>query len=136
MQDKELSGMKRILILDDEVAVRESFADFFEDHLWDVVQAGSGEEALEILEHETVQAAIVDVRLPGMDGNEFIRTMCQRTDSIAFVICTGSPEYLVPEDLLSKRCVSDVLMKKPISSFDEPQRLIEETLRQIRGDKR
>ncbi len=126
--------MKRILILDDEVAVRESFADFFEDQLWDVVQAGSGEEALEILERETVQAAIVDVRLPGMDGNAFIRKMCQKTDSIAFVICTGSPEYLVPEDLLGKRCVSDVLMKKPISSFNEIARLIEKTMRQVQDD--
>ncbi len=124
--------MKRILILDDEVAVRESFADFFEDQQWEVVQAGSGEEALEILEHEMVEAAIVDVRLPGMDGNEFIRKMCQKTDSIAFVICTGSPEYLVPDDLLSKRCVSDLLMKKPISSFNEIVQLIEETMKQIR----
>lgn len=66
--------MKRILILDDEPAVRQSFMDYFEDRLWFPVQAGSGEEALALLMQERQMAAIVDVRLPGMDGNDFIRS--------------------------------------------------------------
>jgi CheY-like chemotaxis protein len=65
--------MKTILILDDEKVVRESFLDYFEDHLWNPVQAESGEQALELLKKESPVVAIVDVRLPGMDGNVFIR---------------------------------------------------------------
>lgn len=120
--------MKRILILDDEIAVRESFADFFEDQLWEVLQAGSAEEAIEIMKNEKVQAAIVDVRLPGMDGNSFIRKICETVQDTAFVICTGSPEYLVPADLLDIPCVCKKLMQKPVSSFLELEELVLETM--------
>lgn len=123
--------MKKILILDDEVAVRESYVDYFEDRLWEVVSAGSAEEALEILETEKVDAAVVDVRLPGMDGTSFIRKMCETVQNTAFIICTGSPEYIVPEDLLVFPCVSQILMKKPVSSFRELEDLIEETMDRI-----
>jgi len=109
--------MKVILILDDEQAVRESFSDYFEDHLWDTCQANSGELALKLLEKKAVDAAIVDVRLPGMDGNEFIRKASLLGQKIAFVICSGSPEYFVPPDLSDLTYVSDRLFKKPISSF-------------------
>ncbi len=38
--------MNTVLILDDETAVRQSFADYFEDQLWNVIQAASAEEAI------------------------------------------------------------------------------------------
>lgn len=123
--------MKTIMILDDEVAVRESFSDYFEDRSWEVYQAGSGEEALGTLEHTAVQAAIVDVRLPGMDGNEFIRTMCKRTKKIAFVICTGSPEYVVPKDLIAETCVASSLMKKPVNKLEELEARVIETIQLV-----
>lgn len=123
--------MKTILILDDDVAVRESFTDYFEDNLWEVIQAGSGEEALKILEDTNVDAAIVDVRLSGMDGNEFIRTMCSQRQDVAFVICTGSPEYLVPKDLINETCVASNLMKKPVSDLAELETRVNETIQLI-----
>lgn len=126
--------MKTILILDDEAAVRESFADYFEDQLWGVIQAGSAEEALEFLKHSTVQAAVVDVRLPGINGNDFIRKMCTITHQIAFVICTGSPEYVIPDDLLILPCVSSILMKKPVSSFSELENLINRTINRLNNE--
>ncbi|MDM8542898.1 response regulator [Desulfococcaceae bacterium HSG9] len=107
--------MKTILILDDEQAVRDSFADYFEDRLWQTIQVESAEEALELLETESPDAAIVDVRLPGMDGNDFIRKAYRRSPKTVFVICSGSPEYLVPADLMKLSCVSNHLFKKPVT---------------------
>ncbi len=109
--------MKIILILDDERVARESFVDFFEDCLWQPIQAGSAEEALKLLEHETPTAAVVDVYLPGMDGNDFIREVCRRNISMASVICTGSPEYVVPPDLCELPSISNRLFKKPITDL-------------------
>lgn len=120
--------MKRILILDDEVAVRESYVDYFEDRLWEVIPAGSAEEALEVLKHEKVDAAVVDVRLPDMDGTSFIRKVCETVRDTVFVICTGSPEYIIPEDLLFFPCVSKKLIQKPVSSFRELEEQILETM--------
>ena len=116
--------MKTILILDDEPAVRQSIADFFEDCLWWPIQAGSAEEALQLLATEVPAAAVVDVRLPGMDGNTFIREVWQRGIKMAFVICTGSPEYDMPEDLLALPFVSDQLYKKPVTNMADMEREI------------
>ncbi len=106
--------MKTILILDDERIVRDSFADYFEDRLWRAVRAQSAEQALELLESESPDAVVVDVRLSGMDGDAFIREACVKKPEMAFVICTGSPTYNVPDDLLELPQVSNYLFLKPV----------------------
>lgn len=111
--------MKTILILDDESAVRESFADYFEDHDWEVVQAESAEQAVALLEQRSVDAAVVDVRLPGKDGNDFIRTVLPGVQNTVFVICSGSPEYSIPPDLAGIPCLSDTLFKKPVNRIED-----------------
>ena len=116
--------MKTILILDDEPAVRKSFADFFEDALWESIQAESAEEALKLLENRVPDAAMVDIRLPGMDGNSFIREVYQQNFSMAIVICTGSPEYVVPDDFLKLPYVSNHVFKKPATDLAEMEKEI------------
>ncbi len=123
--------MRKILILDDERGVMESFSDYFEDRLWQVIQSESGEQALKLIEKDKVDAAVVDVRLPGMDGNDFIRKAYRLNPETAFVVCTGSPEYIVPKDLLDFPNVSGRLFKKPVNNFSE----IEEELLWIIGQK-
>ena len=65
--------MKKILIVDDEERLLRSLAFFFEDEGYKVYTAPSGEEALSILRQKKIDASIVDMRLPGIDGNEIIR---------------------------------------------------------------
>lgn len=111
--------MKTILILDDESAVRRSFCDFFEDHLWDPVPAESGEEALALLRKMQPLAAIVDVRLPGIDGNEFIRQASQLQNPLKFLVCTGSPEYRIPDDLQQLPNLCRRIFTKPVLNLHE-----------------
>ena len=106
---------KTVLVVDDEIFIRQSFADYFEDRLWHPLEAESGEQALEILEKESPHGDIVDIRLGGMDGDTFIREACLKKPKTAFVICTGSPEYDVPSDLLRLPCVSDQVFRKPVT---------------------
>ncbi len=122
--------MKTILILDDEPAVCKSFADYFEDRLWHPIQAENAEGALKLLGDESPAAAVVDILLPGMDGNDFIRKAYRQKPEMAFVVCTGSPEYVVPSDLLELPCVSSRLFKKPITNLAE---LENELIRTIKG---
>ena len=87
-----------VLILDDDEVVRESFLCYFEDHGWQVWSAASAEEALEVVAREKPGCAVVDIRLPGADGNAFIRDVNGTYPSMACVICTGSPEFMPPTD--------------------------------------
>ena len=123
--------MKSILILDDESVLRNAFAAYFEDCLWQTYQAGSAEEALKMLEKITPSAATVDIRLPHMDGDEFIREACLLKPTMAFVICTGSPEYFVPTDLQAYKQVSNQIFKKPMTRLNDLQNEIERIIGEI-----
>ena len=106
--------MKTVLILDDDDAVRESLMAFFEDRGWRVLPAASGEEALEILAREKIHGSVVDIRLPGIDGNEFIRRASRMCACLAYIIITGSPEYQLPADVMVMSRVSDTVFAKPV----------------------
>jgi len=110
---------KLILVVDDESYVRQSFVDFLEDNLWETFQAESGEDALEILKTVKISAAIVDIRLGGIVGDEFIRRALIQHPEMVFLICTGSPEYHIPLDLLKSGRVSPKIFNKPIIMMSE-----------------
>ena len=115
-------AVKTILILDDEPSIRDSFAAYFEDRLWQPIQVESAEHALEILEKTPISGVIVDIRLRGMDGNAFIRKAYTKHPNTAFVVCTGSPEYDVPMDLLKLPRVSNQVFRKPVFDMSKLER--------------
>ncbi|PCH65085.1 MAG: hypothetical protein COC04_02910, partial [Gammaproteobacteria bacterium] len=82
-------------------------------------QAETAEQALDLLETEQPEVAIVDIRLPGIDGDEFIREAIERQKPLAFVICSGSPTYGVPADLRQQVSVSEHFFRKPVTNFEE-----------------
>ena len=125
--------MLKVLIVDDEQYIRASFADYFEDHGWQTLIAHSGEQALEILERESPDGATVDIRLPGIDGNEFIRQALQKNSKMVFVVCTGSPEYDIPEDLLKNFRVSDDTLQKPVVNMALMERQLLRLMEHVKG---
>lgn len=115
---------KTVMIIDDEEIIRQSFCDFFEDHLWCSIAAQSGEEALTLLDQASPHGAIVDIRLGGMTGNDFIRQATRHKPQMGFIICTGSPEYDIPADVRELPGVSPQVFTKPINDLS----LLEEEL--------
>ncbi len=110
-----MSGHQKIvLVVEDESFIRESFADYFEDCHWQALLAESGEQALQLLDKESPHGAIVDIRLPGMDGNTFIRKAYRKKPKLVFIICTGSLEYEIPTYLQNLSRVSQKLFIKPV----------------------
>ena len=63
----------KILIVDDEENHRKTLGIGLRLEGYDVVEADDGEMALEKLEHEAIDLAIVDLMMPGMNGLEFAR---------------------------------------------------------------
>ena len=119
---------KTILIVDDEKFIRQSFADYFEDNLWRILQAKSGEQALEFFNIESPDCAIVDIRLGGMDGNVFIREAIKKKPNMVFIICTGSPEYHIPQDLQKLPCISKYIFRKPVNNLSEMEEELQRLL--------
>jgi DNA-binding NtrC family response regulator len=89
----------RVLVVDDEEAIRINLVAFLEDEGFHVAGAGTGEEALSMLGEDSFDASLVDMRLPGMDGNAFILRAHTLRPSLKFIIYTGSVSYVVPPEL-------------------------------------
>jgi DNA-binding NtrC family response regulator len=88
---------RRILILDDEEGFRRSLRAYLEDEGFEVLEAESGEQALEIVVRSRIDAVIVDIRLPGIDGNAFMECAHRFHPDLRFLVFTGSVDYQLPD---------------------------------------
>ncbi|MCK5861194.1 MAG: response regulator [Candidatus Hydrogenedentes bacterium] len=122
--------IQSILILDDEVTIRDSFADYFEDHGWHVLRAASGEEALEVLAVEVTDCVLVDIRLPGMSGDSFIREVHEKysVPPISLVV-TGSSEYCLPRDVAALPRVIEKVFSKPVMNLEELETMLHQKIK-------
>ena len=67
--------MFHILVVDDDKHTRLLMRAVLEGENYQVTTAENGEKALEALEREHIDLAVLDVMMPGMDGYEFTRTL-------------------------------------------------------------
>ena len=108
----------KILVVDDEMLVRDNLVAFCEDEGFDVISAESGEDALNILEKITFDIGIIDMRLPGIDGNAVIITAHNMNIKMKFIIHTGSSNYSLPSELVDIGLTSDNILRKPMSNMN------------------
>ncbi len=63
----------RILVVDDERAIRDLLSDAISHGGYDVLSASNGKEALSLIEQENIHIAICDIKMPGMDGIDLLK---------------------------------------------------------------
>jgi len=107
-----------IIIIDDEDMVRINLADFLEDEGYAVSHVKSGEEGLELIKKQAYNVAIVDMRLPGIDGNTFILKACAVQPALRYLIHTGSADYTLPEELKMLGILPASILYKPVQDMD------------------
>jgi two-component system, OmpR family, KDP operon response regulator KdpE len=86
-----MSQGSRILAVDDERQIRRSLQVNLEAKGYEVMTAETGEEALQIISHRLPDLALVDLLLPGMDGIELTRHLCE-TYQIPIIILSAIGE--------------------------------------------
>jgi DNA-binding NtrC family response regulator len=120
----------RLIIVDDEVSVQQSLRNFFEDEGFEVMAARSAENALELLAQAPANLAVVDMRLPGMDGQTFIPQALRVCPGMGFLIYTGSMDYILPGFLGLLGVKDEHVFRKPLFNLDilldAAKRLLEE----------
>ncbi|MFH0900006.1 MAG: response regulator [Pseudomonadota bacterium] len=79
----------RLLLVDDEVEFLEPMAKRLERRGIACTKAACGEEALAALASGDYHCAVVDVKMPGMDGLELLRRMRRQWPNVAVVLLTG-----------------------------------------------
>ncbi|HMM39143.1 MAG TPA: response regulator [Desulfovibrio sp.] len=92
--------LPRVLIVDDEERIRRLLLEYFEDYgEFRLVATESGEAALQALAEEPADLCVVDMRLPGMNGEAFILAAGERRLCRRFLVHTGSVDLSLSEGL-------------------------------------
>ncbi|WP_225775818.1 LytR/AlgR family response regulator transcription factor [Pseudomonas sp. Marseille-Q5115] len=87
-----------VLIVDDEPMAREKLSRMVSDlEGYSVLEpgAGSGDEALTLIDSLKPDVVLLDVRMPGLDGLQVAARLCERDAPPAVVFCTGQGEFAV-----------------------------------------
>ena len=79
----------KILLVDDEKSILDSLYRFCRQRKWDAIRVEDGAEGLELLANEEVDVIISDMRMPKMDGAEFLRKSRAVAPNAMRILLTG-----------------------------------------------
>ncbi len=102
---------KNILVVDDQVSMRETLTDMLEIFGYESSSAGNGEEALEQLENARFDLVIADLNMPRMDGMALLERIKAKWPDLPVVIITGYRTVHTEKKILQKG--ADGFIPKP-----------------------
>jgi len=100
----------KIMLVDDEERFLSTTQKLLTKKGIDVVTATSGAAALDMLNHKHIHVVILDVKMPGMDGNETLKEIKSRFPLVEVIMLTGHASVESAIDGL-KSGATDYLMK-------------------------
>ncbi len=106
-----------ILIVDDEIEIREMLSRHFKLMGYDTETAGSVDEAVDVLNRKMIQVVISDIMMPGKTGIELLPIIHDNFPMIRVIMITG---YVTLENALAcMRKGADTCIFKPLGDLEE-----------------
>ena len=123
----------KMLLVDDEERYLKTTRRLMEKKGYSVSVATSGQEALETLKKQNIHVVILDVKMPGMDGNETLKAIKQLYPLVEVVMLTGHATVdsaidglkSGATDYLMKPADIDDIIEKAEEAYEKRQRLEE-----------
>ena len=124
----------KVLMVDDEEQFRITTSKILSRRGYETTMAGSGEEAIEILEKERHDVVILDIRMPGIDGHEALAQIRKIDPDLQVIMLTGhgaidsAKESLKHGafDYLNKPCDIDLLASKIKDAYGATKKGVKE----------
>lgn len=113
--------MAKLMVVDDEIDVREYLKSFFTRRKIDVITAESGEEALELFRSNEPDLLLLDYRMTGIDGIETLRRIRETGSKVKVIMVTG----IENGDLLNS------LLDLNVAAFIHKPLILEELEREV-----
>ncbi len=113
-----------LLLVDDNHDLRRATAELLRAKGWEVVEAGSAEQALELAAHRSFAVLVSDVSMPGMDGPELVTRLRRQLPGLRCLLVSSAEGRADVERLVTRREV--LFLAKP---FSEAQ--LSRSLRQL-----
>jgi len=103
----------KILVVDDDESIRKTLATILEEKGYDVDTAENGKEAIEKTNAEFYNLALLDIRLPDMEGTKLLAAMKETTPPMVKIIVTGYPSLHNAIEAVNKG--ADAYVIKPLN---------------------
>ena len=124
--------MKKVLVLEDESNIRSFVVLNLNRAGYETVEAGSGEEALELLkQHPDIRLALLDVMLPGMDGFEVCHRIRASNSKVGIIMLTARTQEM--DKVTGLMTGADDYVTKPFSPAELTAR-VDALSRRLGGD--
>lgn len=108
--------MKRLLIIDDDPAVRSAFQLALEDYPYEVEVAESGEQGLEKVRQGTFDLVYLDLKMPGIDGVETLRRLrAAGFQGRVHVLTAFAEEFMEKLERATQEGLDFELIRKPLA---------------------
>src|SRR5262245_50519726 len=104
----------RVLVIDDEEAIRKSLRMVLEYEGYEFLEAASGPEGLEALKRETPDAVLLDIKMPGMDGIDVLQEARGRDVGTPILMISGHGDIPTAVEAIQKGAYD--LLEKPLES--------------------
>jgi len=114
LEVKDLDKHARILIVDDDETIRTTMKAILEDEGYMVDLASTGEEAIQLTMKTTYNIALLDIRLPDMEGVELLKLMRDSVPRTRKIMVTGYPSMQNAIAALNKN--ADAYLLKPLDN--------------------
>jgi len=107
-------GNETILVVDDEIALLELVTEILEDEGYETISACDASEALEILQHTSVDLLLTDVIMPGMNGYQLANIVQEKYPSVRVQLVSGYTDKKEQQGIDSS--LTESLIHKPFES--------------------
>lgn len=126
----------KLLIIDDEIFIRESIIAFFEDSNYKIFEAEDGKKGLELFRKEKPDVVFSDLRMPEIDGLEVLSTIKKESPNTPIIIISGTGDMrdaiealkMGAWDYIMKPIYDLAVLEHAIKRVIERTKLIEENL--------
>jgi len=123
----------RILVVDDDESVRKVLSLILEEEGYIVDTAENGKEAIEKSESKFYNLALIDIRLPDMEGTKLLTAMKETTPKMVKVIITGYPTLKNAVEAVNKG--ADAYILKPFNMDNVLETIKEQLKKQQKAKK-
>lgn len=107
-----MSERARILVVDDDESIRKTVTTILKDEGYVVDEAENGAEAIKKTNAKFYNLALIDVRLPDMEGTQLLTTIKETTPKMVKIIVTGYPALQNAIEAVNKG--ADAYILKPV----------------------
>ncbi len=103
-----------VLVVDDEASVRHSLSAFLRNYGFETYDCDSTENARDLMRRHIFDVCIVDLRLPGLSGEDLILLASKHFPEQRYIIHTGNITYTLTEELKAVGMRPEHVFHKPV----------------------